>query len=52
MDRDIAIDIAYSINCIRDSADLIVQELRRFNDREEAKQPKLPEGWMLDIPMS
>ena len=30
----------------------IAKELVRFNKREEAKQPKLPEGWDLDIPVS
>ena len=30
----------------------IRDELKLFNDREEAKRPKLPEGWTLDIPVS
>lgn len=29
----------------------IRDEIKRFNDREEAK-PYLPEGWQLDIPVS
>ena len=30
----------------------IRDEIRRFNDREEAGIKALPEGWTLDIPVS
>lgn len=31
---------------------VIAKEIKRFNDREEADKPQLPEGWKLDIPVS
>ena len=45
-------DYDLEIKWIRIVLEEIRDEFKRFNDREEAKQPKLPEGWTLDIPVS